>query len=42
VAEVAALAEGRRGMGRANFSHHRVFALLSADAKSRIKNAALH
>ena len=34
--------EGRPGMDDANFSHHRAFALLSAVAKSLIKNAALH
>jgi hypothetical protein len=34
--------DGRPGMGAANFSQHRVFALLSADPKSRIKNATLH
>ncbi len=34
--------DGRSGMDPANFSHHRVFALLSAVAKSGIKNAVLH
>jgi len=34
--------EGRPGTDPANFGHDKVFALLSAVAKSLIKNAALH
>jgi len=34
--------EGHPGRDPANFGHYRVFALLSAVAKSLIKNAALH